>query len=148
MGGRPGGGAAGRGAVHPGVLNQLACGKAHYREGEIRRLWGQFDAAEAAYRDASRCGVEPQPGLALLRLTQGNGDAAAAAIRRAVGETTQPLKRAALLPAYVEIMLAVGERDRASAGRRELAELAERQASDALRAIAAHVQGAVALARG
>ena len=131
-----------------GVLNQLACGKAHYREGEIRRLWGQFDAAEDAYREASRCGVEPQPGLALLRLTQGNGDAAAAAIRRAVGETTQPLKRAALLPAYVEIMLAVGERERASAGCRELAELAERQASDALRAIAAHVQGAVALAQG
>ena len=93
-----------------GVLNQLACGKAHYRKGEIRRLWGEFDAAEDAYREASRCGVEPQPGLALLRLTQGNGDAAAAAIRRAVGETTQPLKRAALLPAYVEIMLVVGER--------------------------------------
>ena len=131
-----------------GVLNQLACGKAHYREGEIRRLWGEFNAAEDAYREASRCGVEPQPGLALLRLAQGNGDAAAAAIRRVVGETTLPLKRAALLPAYVEIMLAVGERERASAGCRELEELAERQASDALRAIAAHAQGAVALAQG
>ncbi len=131
-----------------GVLNQLACGKAHYREGEIRRLWGEFSAAEDAYREASRCGVEPQPGLALLRLAQGNGDAAAAAIRRVVGETTLPLKRAALLPAYVEIMLAVGERERASAGCRELEELAERQASDALRAIAAHAQGAVALAQG
>ena len=114
-----------------GVLNQLACGKAHYREGEIHRLRGEFGAAEDAYREASRCGFEPQPGLALLRLAQGNGDAAAAAIRRAVGETTQPLKRAALLPAYVEIMLAVGERERASAGCRELEELAERQESDA-----------------
>ena len=129
-----------------GVLNQLAYGKAHYREGEIHRLRGRFGAAEDAYREASRCGVEPQPGLALLRLAQGNGDAAAAAIRRAVGETTQPLKRAALLPAYVDIMLAVGERERASAGCRELEELAERQASDALRAMAAHGQGAVALA--
>ena len=81
-------------------------------------------------------------------LAQGHGDAAAAAIRRAVGETTQPLKRAALLPAYVEIMLAVGEHERASAGCRELEELAERQASDALRAMAAHAQGAVALAEG
>ena len=86
------------------------------------------------------------PGAAAL--AQGNGDAAAAAIRRAVGETTQPLKRAALLPAYVEIMLAVGERERASAGCRELEEIAERQASEALRAMAAHVQGAVALAEG
>ncbi len=131
-----------------GVLNQLACGKAHYREGEIHRLRGEFDAAEDAYREASRWGVEPQPGLALLRLVQGHGDAAAAAIRRAVGETTQPLKRAALLPAYIEVMLAVGEHERASAGCRELEELAERQASDALRAMAAHAQGAVALAEG
>ncbi len=131
-----------------GVLNQLACGKAHYREGEIHRLRGEFDDAEDAYREASRWGVEPQPGLALLRLVQGHGDASAAAIRRAVGETAQPLKRAALLPAYIEIMLAVGEHERASAGCRELEELAERQASDALRAMAAHAQGAVALAEG
>ena len=131
-----------------GVLNQLAYGKAHYREGEIHRLRGELGAAEDAYREASRCGFEPQPGLALLRLAQGNGDTAAAAIRRAVGETTLPLKRAALLPAYVEIMLAVGERERASAGCRELEKLAERQASDALRAIAAHVRGAVAVAAG
>ena len=89
-----------------GALNQIACGAARYRQGEIHRLRGELDAAEAAYREASRCGYEPQPGLALLRLAQGNRDAAAAAIRRAVGETTEPLKRAALLPAYVEIMLA------------------------------------------
>jgi DNA-binding CsgD family transcriptional regulator len=131
-----------------GVLNQLACGKAHYREGEIHRLRGESDAAGNAYREASRCGFEPLPGLALLRVAQGNGDAAAAAIRRAVGETMQPLKRAALLPAYVEIMLAVGERERAGAGCRELEEVAERQESDALRAMAAHAQGAVALAEG
>jgi DNA-binding NarL/FixJ family response regulator len=131
-----------------GVLNQLATGKAHYRQGEIHRLRGRIDSAEDAYREASRCGVQPQPGLALLRLAQGNGAAAAAAIRRAVGETTQPLKRAALLPAYVEIMLAVGERERADAGCRELEEVAQRQASDALRAMAAQVRGAVALAEG
>jgi DNA-binding NarL/FixJ family response regulator len=131
-----------------GVLNQLAYGKAHYREGEIHRLRGQFDAAEDAYREASRCGFEPQPGLALLRLAQGHDEAAVASIRRAVGEARQPLKRAALLPAYVEIMLAVGARAPAEAGCRALAELAERQGSDALRAMAAHVQGAVALADG
>jgi hypothetical protein len=79
-------------------------------------------------------------------LAQGNGDAAAAAIRRAAGETTQPLRRAALLPAYVEIVLAVGEREKARAGCRELEELAERQASDALRAMAAHIQGMLVLA--
>ena len=108
-----------------GVLNQLARGKALYRQGEVHRLRGDLAAAEDAYREASRCGCEPQPGLALLRLAQGEDGAAAATIRRATGETTQPLKRAALLPAYVEIMLAVGERERASAGCRELEEIAE-----------------------
>jgi DNA-binding CsgD family transcriptional regulator len=131
-----------------GVLNQLACGKALYRQGEVHRLRGEFVVAKTAYREASRCGCEPQPGLALLRLAEGERDAAAAAIRRAVGEAPQPLKRAALLPAYVEIMLAVGERERATAGCRELEEIAERQASEALRAMAAHAQGAVALAEG
>ena len=89
--------------------DRSAAAQAYYRQGEVHRLQGRFSAAEEAYRDASRYGWEPQPGLALLRLAQGNDDAAAAAIRRVVGETTEPLKRAKLLPAYVEIMLAVGD---------------------------------------
>jgi len=131
-----------------GVLNQLARGKAHYRTGEVHRLRGAPEPAEEAYRKASRCGCEPQPGLALLRLAQGRVDTAAAAIRRAVGETTRPLERAALLPAYVEIMLAAGERDRARAGGEELAEIAAEHASDALHALSAQADGAVCLADG
>ncbi len=42
-----------------------------YREAELQRLLGEFDAAEKAYREASRAGWEPQPGLAQLRLAQG-----------------------------------------------------------------------------
>ena len=38
---------------------------------EMHRLRGEFAAAEADYRRASRFGCEPQPGLALLRLAQG-----------------------------------------------------------------------------
>jgi DNA-binding CsgD family transcriptional regulator len=131
-----------------GVLNQIACGKAHYREGEIHRLRGELEAAEEAYRRASRCGLEPQPGLALLRLAQRKPDAAAAAIRRAVGETPQPLKRVGVLRAYVEIMLAVGELERAHAGCIELQEISERQASEALAAISAQALGATKLAEG
>ena len=115
-----------------GVLNQRALGHAAYQRGEIHRLRGELGAAEAAYREASRFGREPQPGLALLRLAQGKDDAAAAAIRRAVSETTQPLKRAALLPAYVEIMLAVGDIEAARSACRELDEIAERQGTDLL----------------
>lgn len=129
-----------------GVLNQLACGKARYREGEVHRLRGELAAAEDAYREASRCGREPQPGLALLRLAQGRGDAAAAAIRRAVSETAQGLRRAALLPAYVEIALAAGDVEAARTACRQLEEVAELQGSDVLDAMSAHARGSVALA--
>src|SRR5215211_5026429 len=66
-------------------MNQVAAAQAFYRQGELYRLQGDLAAAEEAYRDASRSGWQPQPRLALLRLAQGNNDAASAAIRRAVG---------------------------------------------------------------
>jgi len=128
-------------------LNPRASGVACYRQGEVLRLQGEFAAAEEAYREASRHGWEPQPGLAQLRLAQGNSDAAAAAIRRAVGETAERLKRAALLPAHVEIMLAVGDVDEARAACRELEGIAESYGSAMLRALAAHARGVVALAQ-
>ena len=128
--------------------NQSAAAQAFYRQAEVHRLQGRFSAAEEAYRDASRCGCEPQPGLALLRLAQGNDDAAAAAIRRAVVETTEPLKRARLLPAYVEIMLAVGDVQEARNACRELEEISARYESGMLGAMSAHAEGAVDLAEG
>jgi DNA-binding CsgD family transcriptional regulator len=123
-------------------------GQAHYRQAELHRLQGELTRAEETYRDASRYGTEPQPGLALLRLAQGNGDAAAAALRRAVAEATEPIARARLLPAYVEIMLAVGDVDAARAGCVELGELAQGFASGLLDALAAQARGAVELAAG
>jgi len=136
------------GRFRRGVLNRRALGHAAYREGEVLRLYGKLREAETAYREAARYGREPQPGLALLRLAQGKRKPAAASIRRAAGETTLPLKRAAFLPAYVEIMLAVGNLEDARDASRELAEIAERQESESLRAMAAHAAGAVALAEG
>ena len=121
-------------------------GVAFYRQGELQRLQGDFVEAEQAYLQASREGWEPQPGLAQLRLAQGQADAAAAASRRALGETTDSLKRAALLPAHVEIMLALGEVDEARAASLELDELASAYATDMLSALAAHARGAIALA--
>ena len=40
-------------------------------EGDLLRLAGDLDGAEAAYQRASEHGRDPQPGLALLRLAQG-----------------------------------------------------------------------------
>jgi DNA-binding CsgD family transcriptional regulator len=127
------------------AANEPAAAEALYREGEIHRLRGDFAAAEDAFRRAARGGREPQPGLALLRLAEGNGGAAAAAIRRLAGETTEPAARAALLPAYVEIMLAVGD---AAAARAAADELGEVWQGGMIGALSAHARGAVELAEG
>ena len=128
--------------------NERAAGEADYRKGELHRLQGDFTEAEEAYKEASRRGFEPQPGLALLRLTQGRTDAAVAAIRRVVAERTEPLKRARLLPAYVEIALAAGELDEARAACAELDGIATGFATRMLDGMAAHAHGAVDLASG
>jgi ATP/maltotriose-dependent transcriptional regulator MalT len=125
-----------------------AAGLARYREGELLRLRGEFAAAEEAYREASRNGWEPQPGLAQLRLAQGKRDAALAAIRRSRAEVTGPLRRAALLPAQIEISLAAGEVEEARAACLELRELARQYESAMLDAIVAYADGTVALADG
>jgi DNA-binding CsgD family transcriptional regulator len=128
--------------------NQLVAGEAVYLQGEVHRLRGELAAAEDAYREASRCGREPQPGLALLRLSQGDIRGATAAIRRALGETAELPRRAQMLPAYVEIMLAAGDADAARAACAELAEIAEANESAMLGAMAAHARGALDLAGG
>lgn len=130
------------------VKNQSAAAQACYRQGEIHRLQGRFAEAEEAYGDASQCGWEPQPGLALLRLAQGRTAVAAAAIRRAVSESQDRLQRTRLLPAYVEIMLAMGEIEEARGACRELAEIAQRFDTAVLGAVAAQARGAAELAEG
>ncbi|HZD00779.1 MAG TPA: LuxR C-terminal-related transcriptional regulator [Actinomycetes bacterium] len=127
---------------------QPALGMAIYQQAELHRLRGQFAKAEEAYREASRWGLEPQPGLALLRLAQGRTDAAAAAIRRAAAETTERFQRAKLLPAQVEIMLAVGDVRAARGAADELTGIAQRYGTPALPAAAGHARGAVLLAEG
>ncbi len=131
-----------------GALNQRVIGDAAYHEGEVFRLRGEHELAEEAFGRSSRLGRDPQPGLALMRLAQGKPDVAAASIRRAVAETDRGLPRVALLPAYVEIMLATDDLDAAAGAARELAETADRQGSDAIAPMAWQATGAVALARG
>jgi DNA-binding CsgD family transcriptional regulator len=121
-------------------------GAALYQQGEIHRLRGEFAKADEAYCAASERGCDPQPGLALLRLAQGRIDSASAALKRLMSTTTDPLKRAGLLPAYVEVMLCAGDTRAAGSACDELHELAESFDTDVLRAAAAHARGAIALA--
>ncbi|QEX14852.1 hypothetical protein FRZ44_01270 [Hypericibacter terrae] len=127
---------------------QQAPPAAFYQQGEMHRLRGEFKAAEGAYREASRRGFEPQPGLALLRMAQGHGVDAAATIRRVATGTRDKLQRTRLLPAYVEIMLGVGDTQNARAACRELDNIADAHDIRVLRAIAAHSRGSVELAEG
>ncbi|HEX5617860.1 MAG TPA: LuxR C-terminal-related transcriptional regulator [Solirubrobacteraceae bacterium] len=137
-----------REARRAGEQPSRATGQAFYRQGELHRLQGELDQAEEAYREASRRGAEPQPGLALLRLAQDNGDAATAMIRRALTEATEPLARVRLLPACVEILLAAGDVDGARDACAELEPLAAPFSSGLLDAAVSQVRGAVELAGG
>ncbi len=130
------------------AMNRRAAGQAAYQQAEVLRRQGEFAAAEAAYRDANACGREPQPGLALLRLAEGDARAAGAAIRRALAETVPPLARSRLLPAHVEIVVALGDLEEARSACRELAEIASAFPTAMLGAIAAYAQGSVELAAG
>jgi ATP/maltotriose-dependent transcriptional regulator MalT len=65
-----------------------------------------------------------------------------------VGETTENLRRGGLLPAYVEIMLRIGDLEEARDAAQELEQVAAECGSDLLRAFAAQALGAVELATG
>jgi DNA-binding CsgD family transcriptional regulator len=128
----------------PGYWDSL--GSAFYQLGEIRRLRGEFGRAEKAYRRASQAGRDPEPGMSLLRLAQGPPMAASAAIRRALSEARDPLVRARILPAHVEIMIATRDLVSARAAATELRRLADARGAPYLGALADDTMGAVLLA--
>jgi DNA-binding CsgD family transcriptional regulator len=123
-------------------------GAAFYELAELHRLRGKFAQAEDAYRQASEMGHSPMPGLALMRIAQGQPAQAATVIRRERDEAIALTPRAAVLPAFVEIMLATGDLDSARSGAAELAEIAAQLKAPILEAIASHAGGAVLLAEG
>jgi DNA-binding CsgD family transcriptional regulator len=130
------------------AAEETLAGGASYQQAEVYRLSGDFAAAEQAYRQASGAGHQPQPGLALLRLAQGKADAAEAAIRRVLAETTDRTSRTRVLPAAVEIMLAVGDVQAARAAADELVQLASVFQTLGSRAIADQALGTVLLVEG
>ena len=125
-----------------------AAGAAFYRLGEIHRLRGEFDKAEASYARANEFRRKPQPGLALLRLAQGRIDVAAVAIREALTEATVQTARARLLPAAVEVLIAAGDLSGARSAAEELARLAEVIGMPLLSAASAHATASVLLGEG
>jgi class 3 adenylate cyclase len=132
-----------------GAYFNLVASAGFHEIGEIRRRRGDFAQAEEAYRKASELGhpTGAQPGLALLRLAQGKVDSAAASIRRALeNEGLDPLTRAGLLPAQIEIALTAGELARARTGAAELEEIADQYRIDGVRT--PHMEGTLQLTLG
>jgi DNA-binding NarL/FixJ family response regulator len=127
-------------------VNPAALSGACMIEGDLLRLIGDFDGAEASYRRATDLGRDPQPGVALLRFAEGQVHVAHATIRRALGETEDPMSRARLLSASVEIALAANDNAAARAAADELRRIATELGSPFLRAHAARATGAVLFA--
>jgi DNA-binding CsgD family transcriptional regulator len=116
-----------------------------YQEAEIYRLRGEFAAAEQGYARANELGGDIQPGLALLRLAQGQVDAAAASIKRVADTLKDTQSSVRLLPAYVEIMLAANNITEARTATLRLQEAARFYSIPVVSAIADHAQGALEL---
>src|ERR671918_2179882 len=78
-------------------IHVLGAAEGHYQVGEIQRLRGDLSGAEASYQKAHEFGRDPQPGLALLRMAQGQPNAASASIEAVlVAQTDNRLARAPL----------------------------------------------------
>ncbi|OCK55012.1 LuxR family transcriptional regulator [Bradyrhizobium sp. LMTR 3] len=138
---------------HLANRSEAVVGRAYYQCGELCRLRGDFDEADRMFRKASRHGCELQPGLALLMLATGKGNAAAS-IRSVAGRSSDRQKPPAspthpgLLGPVVEILLAGGDLEGARSAANELALLAGESEAPFLRASAAQAAGAVAFAEG
>jgi tetratricopeptide (TPR) repeat protein len=120
--------------------------------GRIRLRKGDFAGAEAAFVAAQEAGWDPHPGLALVRLAQGDVALALALIQDALDHPVSvpskelppntDLRRAPLLEGYVEIAIAAGEISRAESAAADLTRIAAAFGSAAL-----HAAGQVACAR-
>ncbi|MHB8656785.1 MAG: helix-turn-helix transcriptional regulator [Solirubrobacteraceae bacterium] len=136
-----------------GALAMAAVG--YYELGEIYRRMGALDQAQEAYAHACEFGVDPEPGLSLLRLAQGDPAAAAAVINRAVtatgigGEPAADLLACArLLPAQIEISIAASDLATAEAATEQLEAISSAAESKLLQAEVRCARAALALAQG
>lgn len=128
------------------VNDVLHLGLASYELGELALHRGDYAMADSEFQRAHEFGRPPQPGLALLRLAQGRGQAAASMIATALADEVVAAQRARLLAAEVEIALANGDLETASNAAAQLGGLS--LATESLVALSETCAGAVALARG
>ena len=121
--------------------------EALYALAEIQRRRGDLAGAEHSYLRAHELGRDPQPGLALVRLAQGQSTAASAALRTALADQSTSLgRRADLLAAQVSVALAAGDQECAREAADKLSSIAGALDRPAVIATAAFARGALQLA--
>ncbi len=126
--------------------------------GTIRLRQGDLAGARSAFLEAHGAGWDPQPGLALLCLQEGDATTAASmvdqALERPLGIPSKELppdtalRRAPLLAAQVQVSVATGRLEVARRAARDLAEVAATYTSPALEADAALAAGTIEFADG
>ncbi len=121
-----------------------------YELGEIALRRGDRDAAAEAFTRATGEGHDGLPGLAHLRLLEGDPASAEAMLAGALeslGQSDAP-RQAQLLPVLVEACLAAGHEDEAQVALTRLEEFSSQYQTIGLRAAAATARAIVALADG
>ncbi|MBV9917691.1 MAG: hypothetical protein JO153_14390, partial [Solirubrobacterales bacterium] len=118
--------------------------------GEVRRRRGDAEGAREAFEQALALGFDPQPGLALLRLDEGDPDGALAGISRRLADRDVFAQegRTLLLPAQLTIAVAAGRGEVARAALAELEALAAAGAATGVRASVAVARGEALLGEG
>lgn len=133
--------------VELAAYDERVAAEVYYVAGDLHRRRGHHAAAQEAYDRAHRLGRDPQPGLALLRLAEGQVELAVAALRTALAAGVPgTLDRAWLLAAAVEVLLAAGAVEEAADRAEDLQVLAQQATAEVVTAMAATARGAVALA--
>lgn len=127
-----------------------ALGDAHRVLGDIQAAIGNTDSAFAAYEKSYALGWNPEPGLALLLVEQGDLEAAFTGLERSlIGQSWWTLQRQGMLLAHLAVIAASsGRHDKAESLIRDLAGQEERWPMASIRALTNEASAILARERG
>jgi len=136
-----------RRAVGDLVVTRPYMGEAFDVLGMVRLNLGDLTGAEEAFRQAHSLGSSSMPGLALVKLAQGEAAEGLSMIQSRLGSSEGLTARMKLLPSAVEIALGASDLAAADEHASELEGLAQRHDSDVWRAFSLMSTGRVAAAK-